>query len=407
MHPTRRYTSRSTRLVVLALALALVAATGCRSRSILAPEPALQDAGGTRAAAPRGYAGDVAGARHVEGVIGDGALYTLDAPAAWNGDLVVYLHGYSNPADPVARPNNGAIRDSLLARGVAVASSSYSSNGFAVSEGVRQSLQLRGLFTSRIARPRRTWLFGQSLGGLIGMILSQRYPEQFNGSLLVCGIVGGAKEEIEYVGDIRVLFDALYPHVLAGDLEHTPPITDINHQVVQPVVQAVTANPQGLGIIQRLARHPLPGNTTQEIVTSLVNVLGFAAQGGSDLFDRTHEHTYFDNAGWQYTGPGLPQSLIDDVNARVARYTADPSGLEFLGRNGDASLPLRVPVMAIHTTRDPVVPVFHEDLLAQANAGPNLRQYRTDRYGHCNFTVGELMQRFDELVAWSASHAAL
>ena len=51
-------------------------------------------------------------------------------------------------------------------------------------------------------------------------------------------------------------------------------------------------------------------------------------------------------------------------------------------------------------TRDPVVPFFHEDLLAQVATGPWLVQRNIDRYGHCNFTVGELMVNFDELVSW-------
>jgi len=219
----------------------------------------------------------------------------------------------------------------------------------------------------------------------------------------VCGIVGGSTEEIQYIGDVRVLFDALYPGVLAGDLEHPPVITDINAQVVLPVVGAVTANPQGLGIIQLLARHPLAGNNGQELVTSLVTVLGFSMRGGGDLFARAGSESFFDNAGWRYTSPALPAALVADINTRVARYTRTHEAAEFLERWGEPSRRLRIPMLTLHTTRDPVVPLFHEDLLAQVASGPNLIQRRIERYGHTPFSAGELMPHFNDLVNFARS----
>ena len=39
---------------------------------------------------------------HYEGVIGPGALYEIDVPAVWNGDLVLYAHGIVQASLPVA-----------------------------------------------------------------------------------------------------------------------------------------------------------------------------------------------------------------------------------------------------------------------------------------------------------------
>jgi hypothetical protein len=55
-------------------------------------------------------------------------------------------------------------------------------------------------------------------------------------------------------------------------------------------------NPQGLGIIQLLARHP-PRATTAGLVTSLVTVLG-QMQGGATS-SRARARSFFDNAGWR------------------------------------------------------------------------------------------------------------
>ena len=400
--------SRLRGVASVAILLVQFGVSGC-GKSVVGPDAVATKPGATALANsairdPRQWPDPVdprrfRGQRHIEGVSRSGALWVIDTPARWNGDLVVYLHGYTNPGDPIALPNNAAIRDSLLALGFAVTASSYSSNGYAVREGVQDSRRLTEIFASRCGRPKRTYLFGQSLGGLIGMILSQRHPEDYDGSLLVCGIVGGSDDEVQYIGDIRVLFDTVYPNVLPGGLEHPPAITNINLQVVQPVLAAIQQNPQGVGVIQALARRPLPGASTQEVVNSLITVLGFSMQGGADLFERTHGQSYFDNAGWQYTSQALPPALVADVNARVARYAVTPEAATFLARFGEARGRFRIPVISLHTSRDPVVPAFHEDLLAQVAAGPMLVQHRVERYGHCTFSAGELMNEFRELVS--------
>jgi|SRR5262245_2964557 len=392
--------ARLGRAASLALLLVFATSMGCGRKNTLAPSVAAPESARDADAFKRRHHGR---AVHLEGRSESGAFWVLDKPAAWNRSLVVYLHGYTLPSDPVALPNNGEIRDSLLARGYAVAASSYSSNGFAVREGIRDSDALREIFERRIGEPRHTYLFGQSLGGLIGLLMTQRMPEHYDGSFLVCGIVGTSIEEVQYIGDIRVLFDAVYPGVLPGDLEHSTPITNPNTQIVAPVVGAVTANPQGLGIIQLLARHPLAGNNPQELVTSLVNAIGFSMQSGGDLYRRARSTSFFDNASWTYASAALPPPLVADINARVRRYTRAPEATAFLRRYGEPSPRLRIPMLSLHTTRDPQVPVFHEDRLAQVISSPLLIQRRDERYGHCTFTAGELMVHFHDLVSFSRS----
>ena len=389
-------------LLSFALATLLASGTGCGHKSPLAPRvtPAeLGRQGGSVTAHDEHHSHQrvFRGPLHQEGVSETGALWVIDRPAIWNGDLIVYLHGYTNPALPLALPNNGSIRDSLMARGFAVAASSYSSNGYAVAEGMRDSRELSELFEDRVGEPERTLLFGQSLGGLIGLLLTQKFPEDYAGTMLVSGIVGGSTEEVQYIGDIRVLFDTVYPNVLAGDLEHPPVITNPQTQVINPVLAAIGRDPRGIGVIQALARRPLPGNNNREVVTSLLNVLGFAMQGGGDLFARTEHQSYFDNSTWRYTSSALPPALIDDVNARVARYTRSEDAAEFLERFGEPRHRLRIPLLTMHKTRDPIVPIFHEDILARVAGGSLLTQVRVDGQGHTDFTTAVLMQNFDQL----------
>jgi len=83
--------------------------------------------------------------------------------------------------------------------------------------------------------------------------------------------------------------------------------------------------------------------------------------------------------------------------------SSSSAALAFLQQYGEPSGAIRVPLISMYTSRDPVVPSFHEDLLAQASAGPMLVQRQTQRFGHVNFSVDELMSNFDDLVAWVTS----
>lgn len=397
LHRARPRLMHSAGASILVL-LALLALPGCSRQSPTSPRA-------TTAIAP-GTASEALIATtpvHLEGELGPGALYALDVPDPWNGDLVVYLHGYTNPAFPVALPNNGAVRDRLLAAGFAVAASSYSSNGYAVPEGVRQSHQLRGLFVTRVAEPKRTFLFGTSLGGLIGLIMAEKYGTQFAGALLVSGIVGGSAPEVQYLCDAKVLYDWAYPQLHLGGLVTPIPVTDFNAQVVAPAQAAFLADPARLFYANAVTRHPLPGDNPTEIFTSMVNVLGFQMQGAVDLQDRTNGHMFFDNDNYLYSG-ALPAALLTDINMNVARFASRPDAEAWLAHYTAPTGDLRFPVLTLHNARDPVVPAFHEGLLADVVHAKGrdawLAQRLVPTYGHVNFTPDVLVANFMDLVHW-------
>lgn len=386
--------------VVPVAILTLLLAAGCSRQSPTAPLAT----GSSSSIGARSLTATASGeAVHLEGSIGPGALYALDKPADWNGDLVLYMHGYTTPGLPVALPDNGAVRDRLLAAGFAVATSSYSENGYAVPEAMRQTHQLRGLFVSRVGAPKRVFLFGVSLGGIIGMLLTEKYPQQYDGTFLASGVVGGTRAEVQYISDTKVLFDVLYPSVHLGGLYDPIALTDPNSQLIGPVVGAVQANPTNLGILNLVTRHPLAGNNGQELTTSLITVLGFQMLGAVDLVDRTHGHGFFDNEGFTYAGP-LPPAITGPINAAVARYESTADARTWMEHYGEPSGELRIPVLTLHNTRDPVVPFFHEALLANAVSArgfsDNLVQRSKNSYGHVAFTADELVQNFQDMVAW-------
>jgi predicted esterase len=374
-------------------------------------------------------------ARIVEGKTGPGSLYAIYVPRNPNGDAVFYAHGIRDAftyLDPgVAVPTEVtlndqdrffALRDMLGAAGYTVAYSSFSENGFAVKDGAQRTHQLRGLVASEMqGQPARSFLVGHSLGGAIGLDLVERYPGQYDGALLMCGMVGGSQVETQYVGHVRALFDAFYPNSnLGGSLLVSP------RRVFTPaeIGAIVATNPAGLLAIASTAQTALPfipvGSLTdpmspisQTLVGSLFGALAFHARGVENILDLTKDESPFDNATTTYV-PGTPArpllppealaALLAGANSSVERVGIGPLAQKYLDKYFTPTGDLRVPVLTLHNTWDPGVPEFHEESLktavAQAGALDKLLQRRENSFGHCNIAPDKAMQSFTDLASW-------
>jgi pimeloyl-ACP methyl ester carboxylesterase len=384
------------------LLLGAMLLTGCSDEQLLSPStgPNLDDS------AENG----VTGPRTVEGEVG-GAPYALFLPAAWNGELVLYAHGFRDAASPVGfRDQDGfyAVRDSLLNRGYAFAYSSFSENGLAIKDGAQHTHQLRGIFTSTFDQPGRTYLMGHSMGGVIAVKLAEQHPEQYDGALSMCAELGGMQATADYIAHIRVLFDYFYPGVLAGDPITVPVGIDLNSQVVLPTVQAITANPNGVGAIAQIMATmgtPIPFASGQQLVQSIVTALAFNVRVAPDLLDRTHGHSPFDNSATVYAAAALPPALLAHLNATVDRFSSTPDAENYLSHYYQPNGDIGVPVLTLSNRLDPVAVPFNEPRYAAAVAAAgnaaNLSQRKSvNLYGHCVFTVGEQVRAFADLAAW-------
>jgi pimeloyl-ACP methyl ester carboxylesterase len=346
------------------------------------------------------------GPAQITGVDPHGALYALYRPANWNGDLVLYAHGYTQPQEPIHLPTSDFIeplRDSLLAHHYAVAYSSFSKNGYAIEEGMSGTETVARIFAMRLGHPRRQFLIGHSLGGQIAMALAESHPFRYVGALTFSGVMGGTRREFGYVSNVRILFDYFYPGVLPGDLMHLPPNLDLNNDLIGPAVAAMTAHPEGAFAISQIAQTPVPFASGPELVESIVRAITLQAVELSDILERTHGESFFDNSTTVYTG-ALPPPVLDDINAHIARFEIAPSAAAMMRRFYEPTGRLPIPLIAYHTTRDPVVPVFHEyvyrDLVQAAGMSENLQQRIEDRYGHTGFPASQAIQAFEELVQW-------
>lgn len=339
----------------------------------------------------------------VDGRVGN-SFYRLVRPTNWNGRLVLYAHGFVSRGTPVVLPPEGSLLTSLLApQGFAVAYSSFSENGWAVRDGAERTHQLLGIFSARFARPERVYITGVSMGGLIAIKLSETYPNIYAGALPAGAVAAGPRRQFDYEANLWTLFDFLYPEVLPSNAVNVPEGIDVTQAVVLPALAAMQADPTGALAMARIDQIPIPFATPEELVESILTALAYYATEFSDLNSRTHGHGFFANSDTQYTG-ALPPEQLQAINAGIQRFSASADALNYLEHFYTPSGALRAPMLTLATSRDPVVPGFHQisyrDAVTDAGASDFLVQREIDRYGHLTFTPEELGQAFNDLALW-------
>jgi pimeloyl-ACP methyl ester carboxylesterase len=364
-------------------------------------------------------AGEAQAQQAVTGTTGEGALYEFLVPENWNGDLVVWVHGIIDPALPVdlfpdATQGMGGLRDGLLARGYAFAYSTFSENGYVVKEGVQRTHQLRGLFISRFGKPKHTFLYGFSMGGVITIALLETYPNQYDGAVCQSGIVGGGLPEVEYLANGRALYDVFYssgafgafPYQLPGDAGH--PVT-MSFNPGSPAFNGVMGNFLAGGplLYDYNMTAGIPFNGPTEALNSAYAMMLFNVIYMEDvLLAHTHQRLAFDNMQTVYHDP-LNPSYDPFINSVADRFSSSLDAANYFDKYYSPTGMINAPVYTIHNTRDPIAPVWHESLFAAkvAAAGRSefLAQRSYDRWGHLSFTTQDGLEAFDELISWIAT----
>ena len=111
----------------------------------------------------------------------DGGLYRIEIPDTWNGELVLFAHGFmpnAGPSGSTLRVSNHRFREHLVKEGFAWAASSYRCNGYVPGQGLVDTMALSNLFTQSNAgrAPQRTYLTGESMGGHVTLLGMQEFP---------------------------------------------------------------------------------------------------------------------------------------------------------------------------------------------------------------------------------------
>ena len=131
-----------------------------------------------------------------------GAGYRIEVPANWNGDLVVWAHGFAGTGLELIVDNH-PLREFLIATGYAWAASSYRRNDYDVTSGVQDTHALTNRFNGIVGKPDRVYLTGASMGGHVTAVAIEQYPKTYDGALPVCGVLGDF-ELFDYFFDFNV-----------------------------------------------------------------------------------------------------------------------------------------------------------------------------------------------------------
>jgi len=327
-----------------------------------------------------------------------GAEFRIDVPDDWNRGLVVYYHGYyahqrgvsydqSKPLNPVLAVFTKA--------GYAVIQSGYSRGGYALEQAIPETEALRKYFMEHYGTPSETYVAGHSMGGLLTVMTIEQSPENYAAGLDLCGAVSSWMRFNQRF-DLRVLFDYYFPGILPNPAK-VPADYEISDELGKRVSAQLDSKPQAAADLLRVSG--IHNNK------DLVDYLLFITWVLKDLEQRAGGSP-FDNRNTIYSG------TTDDnaVNDGAKRYAPDPGALDYLQRYYTPTGHLTRPVLAIHTTYDPLVspavPSNYAQLTRAAGAGDFFVVQYVEHDGHCNMSPDEVERGFAELRQWKQKGTA-
>ncbi|WP_433393115.1 hypothetical protein [Micromonospora sp. KLBMP9576] len=336
------------------------------------------------------------------------AGFIFEVPKNWNGDLVMWAHGYRGQDYVLTTevPKFG-LREQILGQGRAWASSSYYANGFDVRAGILSTKDLATLIRTSVATPGRNYIAGESMGGyVIGRSLEE-YRDFYSGALPLCGVLGDHALLDGYL-DYQLVAQAL-----TGVSAYPIPADYLTNAV--PRMQVATGlaglRPGGPDTTNELGKQlrevtvnltggPRPG-VEQAFAVWKDHLFGLATINGGDTPARRPGQLATNVGRWY--APNAPV----DVNATVLRVA--PENAAERSSTGLTEVPQiagrpSVPVLSLHGIGDMQVPFSMEQIYrreAVANKrGQVLVQRAIRTSGHCEFSPAEVGSAFNDLVNW-------
>jgi hypothetical protein len=361
----------------------------------------------------------------------NGSAYRVEVPANWNGELVMYAHGYRGTGAALTT-GNPSIRRYLLEKGYAWAAASYSKNYYDVRAGVEDTNALALAFNNiaaangrTLAAPTKIFITGHSMGGHIAAAAIDAEAGQANnrvrysGAVPMCGVTGD-KELFDTFTAMQIA-----AQTLAGQPNNPlPNWSGISAQVNSalwtafPSTTTPTAvpTPTALGEKYMSIVKNLTGGERPLFALGLTRGGSFPSSygtfGGDGTVNGILNKWGTDTTRYTYLVDG-DAATTASVNANAPKAVRDPlanarraDGLRWIPQaNGD----FNVPVVAIHTLGDLFVPfhmmqVFRQRAESKGNGGRIVTR-AIRGISHCDFTVAEQSEAFDAMVQWEKGGA--
>lgn len=223
----------------------------------------------------------------------------------------------------------------------------------------------------------------------------------FNGGFALCGPVGDFARQINHYGDFRVVFDYFHPRVLPPSAVDIPAAAQAGWDpaVMASIRSAIAARPAKYAQLLAVTRAPVD---PIEPAKTAVDVLWYNVFATNEAKTELGGQP-FDNNPRLYLGSKEDPRL----NLFVKRYDADPAAVTEMMANYQTTGKLKVPLVTMHTTGEPIVPYWHETLnnakvLLNGSLGHHIN-LPIVRCGHCAFNQNEVMLGFTLMVAMSGN----
>ncbi|MGH1488624.1 MAG: prolyl oligopeptidase family serine peptidase [Acidimicrobiales bacterium] len=342
-----------------------------------------------------------------------GAGYRYEVPSDWNGELVIWAHGYRGEENRLYfNPEEVPMRVWLLENGYAWAASTYSQNSYSTGNAVTDTRKLGTLFRQSVDRPERVYIAGASMGGHITAASIERHPEYYDGAMPVCGVVGDfelfdyfldyglAAQQLAFgessfpigpdflasLPEIKAEFEAVeggWPFLLNEKGEAFKQLTELRSGGDRPNFDEAWAFWNSGDFLFGLA-------------------VGDGTFGTSTKVAVTNRDVYYETD----LIPGPSNAMEEALNEDIERVNLDRNARRLY--RGAASVPLRgtitMPVMSLHNLGDLFVPfhneVVYHDKVASHGKTDLLVQRAIRGTGHCEFSTAEYEESFSDLVDW-------
>ncbi len=342
----------------------------------------------------------------VGGVTPRGVFYTIAVPSPWNGELVIYNHGFSlTPAGP--GPSLGPLAPLQLNEGYAVAASGYSQVGWAVFKTKEDLEELYETFVGGFGEPTRVYLFGVSLGGLVtAQAIEQADIGNVVGALSICGAMAGSRNW-DGALDLRRLYDVICEDVpgaaIPGGAQGLPfgsTLTPVDVVMAANACFAHDAPPDARTPEQqaRLDRFEALIQIPPEFFNTTLGF--FATFAFADLSydpEKLDGKPAIGNRQVDY-GDAMINADIERGGARRAQRRKLANSYTPNGNVGD------VKIVSIHTDKDGLVIVENESEYASKVPAENLTVAVVVEAvpSHCGFSAAETAAAWETLRGWTA-----
>ncbi|GAA2594455.1 hypothetical protein SMC26_44990 [Actinomadura fulvescens] len=335
------------------------------------------------------------------------AAYAIEVPPKWNGELVMYAHGYAGQGKVLTvGPPPFGLRQRLLDQGYAWAASSYYANGYDVRAGVLSTHDLALRFGGLVRKPRRTFIIGASMGGHVTGRSLEQYPRFYAGGLPMCGVMGDSS-----------LFDFFLDYHLVAQglagIRAYPPGRDYLPVTVPKIQRALgidTLPPGATDIASPLGR---------QLRDITVNRSGGRRPGADRSFSYWKDFLFSQGAPAEGTVAEDPGQLATnlrtrytpnapvDINRVVQRVRPENPRARYsprLTQSPQISGVPKAPVVSLHNLGDLFVPFSMERAyLADVTRHGQSRllvQRAIRSTQHCEFSAAEAGAAWDDLSRW-------